>query len=122
MNDCLVSRSPLECVYSSPSSRSLPSLAASALTWASKRVVSAVRNATERSSSFAKDALDTIVAAANKTNEARVRRIGMNFRLGRPGRGCYDATRSPIDQTLSERPSLMTVSYTHLTLPTSDLV
>src|SRR5690348_16217578 len=29
------------------------------------------------------------------------------FRLGRPGRGCYHATRSPIDQTLSERPSLM---------------
>jgi hypothetical protein len=29
----------------------------------------------------------------------------MEFSLGRSGRGCYDATRSPIDQTLSERPS-----------------
>ena len=30
-----------------------------------------------------------------------------NSRWAGPGRGCYHATRSPIDQTLSERPSLM---------------
>ena len=33
-----------------------------------------------------------------------VRRVFMKLWLVRAATGCYDATRSPIDQTLSERP------------------
>ena len=46
-----------------------------------------------------------ILAAAIKAKATVLRRVLMQLSLGRSGRGCYDATRSPIDQTLSERPS-----------------
>src|SRR5688572_23772176 len=106
MNEVFESTSPFEWTYSSSSSRSCPSAFASALTFASKRASSAAFKAATRVSSFAKDAPHVIVMAANRTTGNVMRRRFINW-LVHAGRGCYDATRSPIDQTLSERPSSM---------------
>ena len=108
MNCALVSSSPLECVYSRsvveqfverrwhPPSRWLRS--ARARPHAApphERCLSRDRRRTSRA------------ATAKRTAGGVVRRVFIKVWLVAAGRGCYDATRSPIDQTLSERPSSM---------------
>src|SRR5688572_1935974 len=107
MNDCLLSSSPLECTYSRPSSSNSPRTFASAFTLASKRASSAARRAASRALSFARQVTDMRAATVKMTAGGVVRRVFIKVWLVAAGRGCYDATRSPIDQTLSERPSSM---------------
>src|SRR4051812_2134425 len=106
MNELLLSSLPLECEYSRSAWSSLSSAAPSASTFARNRAISAARNAASVALSFARHAPDTRAATTINAACSVVRRVFMKLWLVGPGRGCYDATRSPIDQTLSERPSL----------------
>src|SRR3954464_2761260 len=106
MNELLLSSLPFECEYSRSLSSSLSSAAASAATFAWKRAISAARSAASRALSFAGHAPDIRAVTTISAACSVVRRVFMKLWLVGPGRGCYDATRSPIDQTLSERPSL----------------
>src|SRR6185503_2549256 len=106
MNSALVLSSPFECTYSRASSSTWPKTFVSASMFAWKRAASAALSAGIRESSLASAAPDRTDVTNIKTRGGVMRRVFMQVSLGRSGRGCYDATRSPIDQTLSERPSL----------------
>src|SRR4051812_7767035 len=103
MNEPRLSSLPFECAYSRSASRSFSSAAVSALTLASKCAIAGARNDDSRGLSLARPVADNV--NANRATDSLMQRVFIQVLLVPAERGCYDATRSPIDQTLSERPS-----------------